>query len=227
MSGSHEYFRKIAADYDSIALRAMPWCDEMLAELVRCLPENATSVLELGCGTGRLTALLAAKYPDASITAVDAAAEIIEVARDRISGAGGGAGRVEFVMSAFDEFSAADGTHDVIASNWSLHHIVDKPPFYARLRNMIRPGGFFALGDELVAEPPELQAQNYGDWLALAKDPEHLTEDELADLLRHDAECDHYETLREQISILGAAGFDPVDCVWRWRNSAVFLAKAG
>lgn len=227
MSGSHEYFRKIGADYDSILLRAMPWCDEMLAELVRCLPKKAAAVLELGCGTGRLTALLAAKYPGASITAVDAAAEMLEVARERLSGAGVGAVRVEFVLSAFEEFNAADGTYDVIASNWSLHHIVDKPPFYARLRNMIRPGGFFALGDELVAEPPELQAKNYSDWLALVREAEHLTEDELAELLRHDADFDHNETLRGQINILSAAGFDPVDCVWRWRNSAVFLAKAG
>ncbi|MCH6554813.1 MAG: PD40 domain-containing protein [Acidobacteria bacterium] len=63
MSRSHDYFREMASKYDSMVLRAMPRYDEMLAELVRCLPEKSASVLELGCGTGRLTEVLAANYP--------------------------------------------------------------------------------------------------------------------------------------------------------------------
>lgn len=224
VSRSHEYFREIASKYDSMVLRVVPRYEEMLAELVRCLPENPASVLELGCGTGRLTELLAANYPDAAITAVDAAPEMIEVARERVAYGNEAAGRVEFVASTFEEFSASDGNYDMVASNLSLHHIVDKGPYYARLRKMLAPDGFLALGDELTAEAPRIDALNRGDWEAFARQPGHLTEDELADILRHDAEFDHYETLREQITMLSAAGFDPVDCVWRWRNYAVFVA---
>lgn len=227
MSQSHEYFREIASNYDSIVLRAVPRYEEMLAELVRRLPEKAASVLELGCGTGRLTALLAANYPDAAITAVDAAPEMIEVARERLSHGSEAAVRVEFVASTFDEFSAPDGRYDLVVSNLSLHHIVDKKPYYSRVRKMLAPDGFLALGDEMTAEAPRIDALNRGDWEAFARQPEHLTEDELADILRHDAEFDHYETLREQIRMLSAAGIDPVDCVWRWRNYAVFVAEAG
>jgi trans-aconitate methyltransferase len=102
---SHDYFRQVADEYDSMAPRAMPWCDDMLAELVRCLPEDAASVLELGCGTGSLTALLAAKYPGASITAVDAVEEMVEVARSPVGGASG-AGRPTFLVSTFEDFDA-------------------------------------------------------------------------------------------------------------------------
>lgn len=227
MSSSHEYFREVAADYDSIVRRAMPRYEEMLAELIRCLPEKAESVLELGCGTGRLTALLATRYPEATITGVDAATEMIDVARQRVSDAGSGASRVEFTASTFEAFSARDAAYDVVASNWSLHHIEDKEPFYARLRKMLAPGGLFALGDELVAEPSDLQERNYSDWLASVRQPEHLTEDELQDILRHDAEFDHNETLSSHLTMLRGAGFDPVDCAWRWRNSAVIVAAAG
>lgn len=227
MSRPDEYFREIASKYDSMVLLAVPRYEEMLAELVRCLPEKASSVLELGCGTGRLTALLAAKYPDAGITAVDAAPEMIVAARERVSHGNEAAGRVEFAVSTFEEFGAPDGSYDVVVSNLSLHHIVEKAPYYARLRKMLAPDGFLALGDELTAETPRIDALNRGDWEAFARQPGHLTEDELAEVLRHDAEFDHYETLREQIRMLSAAGFEPVDCVWRWRNYAVFLAEAG
>jgi ubiquinone/menaquinone biosynthesis C-methylase UbiE len=226
MKQTDEYFSEIAAVYDSMVLRAMPRYEEMLAELARCLPETATSVLELGCGTGRLTALLVAKYAGATITAVDAAPEMIDVARERI-GSGEAVARLEFVVSTFEEFAAPDGSFDLVTSNMAIHHIIDKAPFYARLRKMLAPGGFFALGDELVAETPRIEALNYGDWLAFAKQPGHLTEAELAEIARHDAEYDHYETLRAQLKLLEATGFDPVDCVWRWRNYAVFAAEAG
>jgi hypothetical protein len=39
-------------------------------------------------------------------------------------------------------------------------------------------------------------------------------------------EFDHYETLPDQIALLRGAGFDPVDCVWRYRIYGVFVAQA-
>lgn len=210
-----------------MVLRAMPRYEEMLAELVRCLPEKAASVLELGCGTGRLTALLSERFEGAAITAVDAAPEMIDVARERLAGSAAAGVGVKFVVSTFEEFDAPDGGYDLVASNMSLHHIADKAPFYARLRKMLAPGGFMLLGDELAAEASRLDALNRGDWEAFARQPGNLTEEELAEILRHDAEFDHYETLRAQIRMLSAAGFDPVDCLWRWRNYAVFVAQAG
>lgn len=224
---SHDYFRNIAASYDSLVLRAMPRYEEMLDELVRCLPETATAVLELGCGTGRLTALLAAHCPRAQITAVDAAPEMVDVARERALGDSSAASRVKFVVSTFEEFSAPNGVYDLVASNLSLHHIVEKAPFYSRLRRMMALGGLFVLGDELKAEAPRIDALNRGAWMEFSRQPGHLTEEELSELLRHDAEFDHYETLGEQVRMLEAAGFDPVDCVWRWRNYAAFVAEAG
>jgi len=227
MKHSHDYFRDIAASYDSLVLRAVPRYEEMVDELVRCLPETATSVLELGCGTGRLTALLLTHYSSAQITAVDAAPEMIDVAGEQVSRGSSAASRVEFVVSTFEEFSAPNGAYDLVTSNLSLHHIVEKAPFYSKLRKMIALGGLFVLGDELKAEAPRIDALNRGAWMEFSRQPGHLTEEELSEILRHDAEFDHYETLGEQVRMLEAAGFDPVDCVWRWRNYAAFVAEAG
>jgi ubiquinone/menaquinone biosynthesis C-methylase UbiE len=225
MEQSHDFFGQIASRYDAFAERAAPHGDEMRAELLRCLPDTAKSVLELGCGTGRLLALLAAKYPQASITAVDAASEMIDVARARLDGTVDPA-KIELIISRFEDWSAPDATFDVVVSMFSLHHIVDKEPFYAKLRKMIVRGGFFALGDEHVAEPSRIGRLHRADWLEFARAPGHLTDDELADILRHDSEFDHYETLRAQMRMLQSAGFDPLDCVWRWRNYAVVVAEA-
>ena len=84
MSAVSEYFGELAPEYSSFAQRAMPRREEMLRELVRCLPDGPRDVLELGCGTGTLTALLADRYPEANISAVDASEEMIRIARDHL-----------------------------------------------------------------------------------------------------------------------------------------------
>ncbi|HEV8575322.1 MAG TPA: class I SAM-dependent methyltransferase [Dehalococcoidia bacterium] len=226
MTSVKDYFREIASVYDSIALRAMPRYEEMLSEIVRCLPVGAGDILELGCGTGALTALLAQQYTDANLTAVDAAPEMIEIARDRLNRTGVSSGRVSFTVSLFEKMSLPDGSYDLVASNMSLHHIADKPPFYERMRRSLRPGGYLVLGDELKTAISHVQRLNWDGWLEFASQPGHLDDKQIAAIIQHDNEFDHYETLPDQIQMLAGAGFRSVDCVWRWTNYAILIAEA-
>ena len=53
-----------------------------------------------------------------------------------------------------------------------------------------------------------------------------MTEHEIAEITSHIEEADHYETLPDQLTLLESAGFLAVDCIWRYLNYAVFVAKA-
>ena len=221
MSAVSEYFGGLAPEYASFAQRAMPRREEMLRELVRCLPDGPRDVLELGCGTGTLTALLASRYPEASISAVDASGEMIRIARQR-----GPGGRLSFTIALFEDLDLAEGSFDLIASNMSLHHVADKGPFYKRLRRGLRPGGCLVFGDEATAAVRRIDELNWNGWLKFARLPGRLSEEEIAGIREHEKEFDHYETLPNQIDLLRAAGFDPVDCVWRYRIYGVYVAEA-
>jgi ubiquinone/menaquinone biosynthesis C-methylase UbiE len=221
-----DHFGDIAATYDSSALRGMPQYEEMLSEVIRCLPEGPNEVLELGCGTGRLTALLAVRYSGASLTAVDAAPQMVEIARNRLLDSLGAQQRVSFVVSLFEEMNLPVHGYDLIASNMSLHHIADKAPFYRRLHDALRPGCFLVFGDELNSAAPHVHTLNREGWLEFARQPGHLSEEEIEQTLRHEQESDHYETLPDQIELLRGAGFDSADCVWRYQIYGVFVAKA-
>ena len=221
MPAVEDFFGAIAPEYDAYAQRGMPRYGEMLSEILRYLPDSPRDVLELGCGTGMLTSPIAQRFPDASLTAVDAAPEMIDVARRRLA-----ARQVSFVGSMFEDLQLAPAGFDLITSNMSLHHIAEKGPFYRRLRAALRPGGFLIFGDELKGALPRVQQLNWDGWLEFARQPEHLTEEEIAATIRHEREFDHYETLPDQIALLRGAGFDPVDCVWRYRIYGVFVAQA-
>lgn len=216
-----DFFGERAAGYESEAIRGIPRRDEMFGALMDALPSDVHDILELGCGPGALTVGLAERYPHARITAVDAAAEMLDVARERLGPAAEG---VRFVASTFEKFEAGMQDFDLVTGSMSLHHVVEKKDYYRRLHASLRPGGFLIFADELVGALPHVEQHHRQGWLDFASAPGHLTEAEIADCLDHEARFDHFETLPAQIDLLRAAGFASVDCAWRYLNYAVFVA---
>ena len=66
-----DFFAARVSEYDSLISRGAPRYHEMLNELCSVLPAQATDILELGCGTGTLTLLLAERFPNGRLTVVD------------------------------------------------------------------------------------------------------------------------------------------------------------
>jgi trans-aconitate 2-methyltransferase len=152
------------------AERARPF-DDLLA-LVDPVPGGC--VVDLGCGTGELTARLHEHLGAADTLGVDSSAAMLEKARP-LEGDG-----LRFERGDIAAF-AAEGDFDVVFSNAALHWIPDHPALLARLRHALRPGGQLAVqvpasGDhpshalafEVAREAP------YADALRAAGDP--LTE---------------------------------------------------
>lgn len=195
----------------------------MLETLRDTLPETADNILELGCGTGSLTLLVAELYPDSLITAVDGAAEMVDVTRARVLEAlSAAAERARFVKSAFEEMVLEEGEYDLITSSMALHHVADKQPFYSSLATALRRGGRLVFADELVVNDTEIQQRYWDWWLGFARRPGGLTETEIAECIEHMEAFDRYETLPRQLEMLTNAGLKGVDCVWRFLNYGVF-----
>ncbi len=210
MKTAADYFGAMVGEYDSLIRRAVPRYDEMTARLVDYLPSAAASILELGCGTGNLTLKLAARYPDAKLALVDAAPQMLEVARARL-----GPRPASFVATTFESMAFEPGSFDLVASTISLHHVQDKAPLYRALRRMIRPGGTFRFADQLAGGTEANHAINWARWLEFCRAPGNCTEAEVTSLLDHAAAHDHYTPVAEHFRLLEQAGFRNPDCVWR------------
>lgn len=224
-----DFFAERVAKYDSLITRGCPRYSEMLDELRGALPERARDVLELGCGTGSLTMLVAERYPEARITVVDGAMEMVDVTRGRLRGSYPEVDkRATFVTSAFEELTLEGGAYDLITSNLALHHVLDKQPFYSVLAKALKPGGKLVFADELVVNDPEIQERYWQWWLEFARRPGGLMEKEIGEVIEHMNAFDRYETLPRQLEMMTEAGLTDVDCVWRFLNYGVFTGtKAG
>ncbi|MEO7205372.1 MAG: trans-aconitate 2-methyltransferase [Steroidobacteraceae bacterium] len=107
-------------------------------DLLAALPPiDARSVIDLGCGPGNSTEVLAACYPQAVVSGIDSSSDMIEAARRRLP-------HLRFAVANLQTWKDA-GPFEVILANavlqWIANHEVLLPQLVARLS----PGGALAL----------------------------------------------------------------------------------
>jgi SAM-dependent methyltransferase len=122
--------------------------DELFADLAAITGTGSgSSVLEVGCGTGQATRSLAAL--GYSVTAVERGAGLAALARQRLAAFRD----VEVENSAFEEWDDRGRRFDVLvaASAW---HWVDPSAGWRRAHDVLRPGGWMALADNVVVRRP-------------------------------------------------------------------------
>lgn len=99
------------------------------------MPE-ATDLLIAGCGTGREPAIMARRYPDARVTAIDVSEASLAYARAQCAGLG-----IEFHRLDLREAGRLGRRFDAIFCSGVLHHLPDPQAGWRALVDLLRPGG--------------------------------------------------------------------------------------
>ncbi|MGI0053817.1 MAG: class I SAM-dependent methyltransferase [Thermoplasmata archaeon] len=225
MAASRREFDREARGYDLTALRTMPRYRElhrMLAWGVPYLPARAISLLELGCGTGTLTARLLSGFPHAQLTAVDLSEEMIRQARRKTRA---WSDRVEFQRAPFTELALA-GPFDAVVSALAIHHLTDpqKRRLFGRVARWLPTGGYFGIADDHLPEDPlfDLRFRQVLPEIGGPESPGPGGEPSGA-WRAHDP-FDHPATLARELEMLRQAGFGHIGVPWRFFGQAVVWA---
>jgi trans-aconitate 2-methyltransferase len=120
------------ATYHRVSTPQVEWARALLDRLELCGDET---VLDAGCGSGRVTALLLERLPEGRVVAVDAAAGMIEEARANLDDP-----RVTVLRQDLIELDLGE-TVDAVFSSAVFHWIHDHDTLFAGLAAALRPGG--------------------------------------------------------------------------------------
>jgi tRNA (cmo5U34)-methyltransferase len=179
--------------------------EEVLGTL---LPESPRSALDLGCGDGRLAALVVDLRPSIDrVVAVDSSTPMLERAHGRFAGDRRVTVREWNLVDALTPL----GTFDVIVAGFSIHHVDDqrKMALFGEVARQLNSGGLFANLEVVASATPELHRQFLGLIGRTDDDPE----DRLAEV-------------DVQLRWMREAGLSQVDCFWRWRGFALLAGRA-
>lgn len=208
--------------YDRTIRQFIPGYDTMLERAAAAVVASGRvrTVVDLGAGTGGLSARILERAIDAVVELWDVDEAMLDQAKARLQGY---PDRTRFVLRSFAE---ALPPCDAVTAALALHHLRTaeaKIACYAGIARALRPGGVFVNADATIPTDSSASRATYRAWA------DHLVASgiEEADAWRHfDAWAleDRYFAVEEEFAFLRQAGLEPrVD--WQVGPSTVIVAR--
>jgi tRNA (cmo5U34)-methyltransferase len=213
-------FDRTSGTYDRARRQLVPGFNEFYGAILGAIPhsEEEIRVLDLGAGTGLLSAMVAEEFPRARITLLDFSTEMLEVARQRFASE---RDRFDLRVSDYAEEPLPVG-YEVIVSSLSIHHLEDssKKALFRQVYEALPKGGVFVNGDQVLGATPRME-RDYQDWWLRRVREAGVGEEDLADSLERQRQ-DKNAPLASQMDWLAEAGFEAVESVYEDHRFAVY-----
>ncbi len=191
-------FDAIAKVYDENRKKFIPCFDDYYLTTVRFLSSSIPSpktILDLGAGTGLLSKFLYDEFPNFEFSSLDYTRNL------------------------------PNRKFDLIASALSIHHLEngDKRALYRNVLEHLESGGTLVNIDQFNADTAEMNALYESYWVNSIR-ASGLSEQEFERWQERKA-LDRENTVDETKALLSDAGFQVVECIYRFMKFAVVIAR--
>lgn len=219
-----QQFDAVAQQYDQQRRQLIPCFDDFYGTAVQWLELNTPQprIIDLGAGTGLLSAFILAKYPQAHVTLIDFSEHMLEQARRRLAAYE----NITYIAADYLNYPYEQaGSYDAVISSLSIHHLThpDKRSLFQTIYHLLKDGGLFVNADQAEGLTPFIDQR----YMELWKQAIHATDlpIEAIEASIERRKQDINAKASDQISWLLAAGFTNVDAVYRYHEFNVFFAQ--
>jgi tRNA (cmo5U34)-methyltransferase len=219
--------RKLVAansnNYDRALRKLVPCFDDFYRTALELLPFGADDrfqLLDLGAGSGLLSAMIAEAFPKAGLTLFDLTPEMMTIARQRLKPLGK---RVRFVTADFAK-AAPSKPYDAVVSALAIYHLPDagKRHLFADIFKYLTPRGIFINADQVRGEGAAVDERARQMWIKRARELKVSKHEMDAALAR--MKQDMPATVGQQLGWLRETGFVQVSCSYR---NLIFAVLSG
>ena len=207
---------------------------EMLQVTLRLLTDLAPAgarLLELGCGSGLFTAMLAAPRHFGSLCATDGAEAMLEIARPRFASTPTPVAFMTLDFTRSDWASQyAPASFDAVTSSMALHHAEDKQRLFRQVYEVLAPGRAFVFADHMAGSSASTDRLIDRERARVKIEEDNPSPADLEAFIQNDRRSqerqgNHCESAADYLEYLESTGFVGVDCLWRSYWLAVFVAQ--
>ena len=140
-----EHFNRWSETYER-SITQWLFFDRVHRGVLRRIPADfiPASVLDIGCGTGRLLRRMQARWPSAALTGVDLAEGMVAQARGQIPAA-------RILLAPAESLPVESDSVDLTTSTTSFHHWSDQAQGVREAVRVLRRGGLFILADMTIS----------------------------------------------------------------------------
>ena len=187
-------------------------------------------ILDLGCGDGVIAEVILSADDGVRVTLVDGADEMLKKARERFSGNE----NVKYVCASFQELvvgSLLPADFDLAVSSLAIHHLEpeQKEALFRYVFSRLNSGGYFVNIDVVRGPTDELEGWYMEVWKEWIEERKRagMTDQDFSDISRRyqENEDNRPDTLEFQLESLKKAGFEQVDCYYKYGVFTVFGGK--
>jgi tRNA (cmo5U34)-methyltransferase len=209
--------------YDRARLKLIPCSDDFYRSAIEMLPfssDDRFELLDLGAGSGLLSAMIANEFPKAHLTLFDLTPEMLMIARERLKPLGK---RVRFVTALAE--GGLSKTYDAVVSSLAIYHLPDsgKRHLFADIFKYLTPGGMFINADQVAGETHSLNQRLRQIWMKHVRETKIAERDLQSAIERMDRDLP--ATVGQQLAWMRETGFIEVTCTYRNLIFAVLSGK--
>ena len=217
-------FNAVSEKYDRQRRFLIPCFDDFYGIALNLSEEVKTvkNILDVGAGTGLMSAFFHEKYPDAKITLVDISKDMLKKAEERFDGNQ----NVSFLNADFATVDLPENHYDVVVSGLAIHHLPDelKQQLFGKIARTLKPGGWFINADQVLGETDLAEKLYTENWRNHVEQNPNLTDEEKQSTFER-IKVDIMAPLIPQLEWLEDAGLQNANCYYQYYNFAVFAAN--
>lgn len=196
----------------------------VLLDTLEAVHPQPKKILELGAGTGRVTKLLADRFPDAEITAVDNSGNMLSAFATFPDSL---AQRIDVVEGDFfsESLTLEAGGYDAVVSVFAVCHgrtLSHYQHLYNRIFNWLKSKGIFICFDHVAGATNQLTEIAFAEWAAMLS--AHFDEAEIHEIITSTIKEDFPLSLNLHLEYLEASGFTSTDILWKKNIFGIYTA---